>query len=173
MISFIKKISSFIFPLNTLLCCCAIVGMLFTVFALDWIPCPMCLVQQGCIIGILLLSIIGWTQKNHKISSSVILSFTILLVLVGGFIAADQTYIQYFPGAAVTTTTTPTGNVSCGVVTSSLLIDAAQTITGTVKNCAEISDTVYGVSLAIYSFIFFVFLFLINSVSFTVRLFRK
>ncbi|XSZ47175.1 disulfide bond formation protein B [Francisella noatunensis] len=82
-----------------------------------------------------------------------------MIIVVGCYIAADQAYLQYFSS---TISDDPTG---CGAISNPFLIDATKSLTGTVSSCTSIAQDISGVSLAVYSLIFFICLLVINCVS--------
>lgn len=161
-----KKMADYIFPFNALLCFVALCVVAYTVFVLNWKPCPMCLLQQLCVFCIMLISLIGWLKNKPKSFALSIELITIIIIIFGAYVAADQTYIQYFSSAQVSTSGT------CGGMSTPLLIDVTKSITGTVENCADTYEKISGLSLAVYSLIFFIFLLVINCVCFLAKVFN-
>jgi len=162
-----KKINNLIFPFNALICAISIAIITFTIIVLDWKPCPMCLLQQLSVLIILTVSLLGWIKSDLRSLNILIRIVLLAAITFGAYIAAEQTYIQYFE------TLTSTGTSSCGAVTNPFLIKATKTITGSVESCTDITEEISGISLAIYSLIFFVSMFVINAISFFIHLFKK
>jgi disulfide bond formation protein DsbB len=162
-----KKIAGLILPINILICICAIAMIVFMIVFLDFKPCPMCLLQQLCVIIILFFSILGVIKKSPSSFSTVVKIFVILAILYGVYVAADQVYIQYFQVIPVQGTIT-----SCDI-SSPFLIQATKSITGSVQSCTSISEEVKGVSLAIYSLVFFIFMLFINVSALFVNILKK
>ncbi|APC92299.1 MULTISPECIES: disulfide bond formation protein B [Francisella] len=162
-----KKLGNYIFILNTLVCLVALGIVFFTITVLDWKPCPMCLLQQLCVFCIMILSLSALAIKNFNSFSTVIQLATIILIVLGAYIAADQAYMQYF------LTDTTNNNASCEAISNAFLLDATKSITGTINSCTDISEKISGISLAVYSFIFFVSLLIINCIDFLVRILKK
>ncbi|AEI35539.1 Periplasmic thiol:disulfide oxidoreductase DsbB, required for DsbA reoxidation [Francisella salina] len=156
-----------IFLFNTFVCLIALAVVMITIFGLNWKPCPMCLIQQLCVICIMIFSILGLIKNSSKGFSSIVLIVIVLITIVGCYIAADQAYLQYFSS---TISNDPT---DCGVISNPLLIDATKSLTGTVSSCTSISEEISGVSLAVYSLIFFICLLGINCISLFIRIFKK
>ena len=163
-----KKLANSIFTLNIFICISAVVVIASTMIFLGWKPCPMCLLQQLCIVIILFFSILGFIKKNPTSFANIIKLFIILTIVGGAYIAGDQVYIQYFPAFPVEGTA-----ASCDI-SNPFLIQATKSITGSVQSCTSISEEkVTGVSLAVYSLVFFVFMFIINTTAFFVNVLKK
>lgn len=162
-----KKLASLILPINILVCVGAIAVIIFTIAFLGWKPCPMCLLQQFCVIIILFLSILGVIKKSPSSFHIVVKTFVILAILYGIYIAGDQVYIQYFQAVPIH------GTIASCDISSPFLIQATKSITGSVQSCTSISEEVKGVSLAIYSLVFFIFMLLINTSALFVNILKK
>ena len=162
-----KKLGNYIFIFNALACFVALIVVIFTISVLDWKPCPMCLLQQLCVFCIMILSSSALAIKNFKSFSTLIQITTIIVITIGAYIAAYQTYMQYF------LTDTSTNNAGCEAINNKFLLDATRSITGTINSCTDISEKISGVSLAIYSFIFFISLLIINCVNFLGSVHKK
>ena len=161
-----KNFNNIIFPLNALISAISMVVIAFTVFILDWKPCPMCLLQQLCILIIFTISLLGWIKNQPQSLNLIIRIVTLITIIFGAYVAADQTYIQYFQ-------TIPTiDSSSCSAVVNPFLIKATKAITATVESCSDINEQISGISLAVYSFILFLCLLAINTISFFVNLFK-
>ncbi|NDT54718.1 disulfide bond formation protein B, partial [Francisella tularensis subsp. holarctica] len=140
-----KKLSNCIFIFNTLACFVALGVVIFTISVLDWKPCPMCLLQQLCVLSIMLLSLLVLATKKFKSFSTLLQLITIIVIATGAYIAADQVYLQYF------LTDTSNNNAACGAINNKFLLDATKSITGTINSCTDISEKISGVSLTVYS----------------------
>lgn len=162
-----KNVNSYIFPINTIVCILILFIVAFTVIALGWKPCPMCLLQQLSVLCILVFSILGWIKKSPKSFSIIIRIIILIIIIFGMYLAADQIYLQYFAN-------TPTTNVaSCGGIDNPFLLNVTKSITGSVESCSEISESISGYSLAVYSLLFFTGLLIINCISFFIKIFKK
>ena len=162
-----KNFNNLIFPFNTIICAVSIAAIIFTVTILAWKPCVMCLLQQLSVLIIFTVSLLGWIKSNPVSLNNLIRTVIIIAIIFGAYVAADQTYIQYFQ-------TIPTvDSSSCGAITDPFLIQATKSITGSVESCTDITEEISGISLAIYSFVFFICLLVINTVSFFIHLFKK
>ena len=83
------------------------------------------------------------------------------------YVAADQVHLQYFSPTQIVDAPT------CSEVVNPFLIQATKTITGTVKSCSELNETIAGLSLAVYSLVFFILLLAINTISFFIQLLKR
>ncbi|KEI35267.1 periplasmic thiol:disulfide oxidoreductase DsbB, required for DsbA reoxidation [Francisella sp. W12-1067] len=162
-----KRCDNLIFPINTLVCALAIITTVFTIIVLNWKPCPMCLLQQLSVITVAIFSILGWVKKKLVIFSLIIRIIIFAVIIAGLYVAAYQTYIQYFSINA------STYDSSCGMLDNTLIIQATKAFTGAVENCSDISEEISGISLAVYSLMFFTSLLIINAISFFMILFKK
>ncbi|AIT09441.1 dihydrofolate synthase [Candidatus Francisella endociliophora] len=162
-----KVFKNYIFPFNALVCLTGIFLVAYTMTILGWKPCPMCLLQQLCVLCIFILSILGWIKKSSKNFSIIVNIVIIAIIILGIYVAADQVYIQYFQ----TVTTTAPG--TCGGIDNPFLLDATKSITGTVESCTDITEKISGVSLAVYSLIFFISMLIINCISLLIRILKK
>jgi len=161
-------LKNYIFQFNALMCLLALSFALYTVVVLGWKPCPMCLMQQLCVLLIFLLGIFGWFKKNSFKIFTGLLVFTVIISIVGMYVAADQVYIQYFPQPASISSSN-----SCGGIDSPFLLDATKSITGSIESCKDIKEKISGVSLAVYSLTFFISIFVLNCITLTLKIFKK
>ena len=166
-----KKFNNLTFPFNTIVCGLAIPAIIFIAFVLKWLPCPMCLMQQFCIFVIMLLSLFCWIKKTPKYLIIVAQVLIIITILSGDYVAADQVHLQYFS----TPVPTPLDSTTCSEVTNPFLLQTTKAITGTIKSCSEINvnETISGLSLAVYSLGFFIFLLALNIIAFFINLFKR
>jgi disulfide bond formation protein DsbB len=162
-----KKINKLIFSFNVIVCALSIAVIAFTIIVLGWKPCPMCLLQQLCVLIIFTVSLLGWIKSDLKSLNIAIRILVMWSIIFGACIAANQTYIQYFQ------TISTIDNSSCSAVINPFLIEATKTIVGTIQNCSDIKEKISGISLTTYSFVFFICLFVINTISFFVNLSKK
>ena len=153
-----KQMNKSTLLINVVLCAISIFTITYTMLVLGWKPCPMCLIQQACVLAILLISILTLAMgKTHSLN--VLLRVIILIVICTGvYVAGEQTYLQYFasiPPPAIDTS-------SCNAVENTFVINATKAIVGSVKSCSDITETISGISMALYSLFFFIFLLLVN-----------
>jgi disulfide bond formation protein DsbB len=163
-----KKLDSYIFPINTIVCALTLCAIVLTMTILGWKPCPMCLLQQFSVLCIFILSTLGWIKKSPRTFSLIIRIIIIAIIIMGLYIAADQVHLQYFTNAPTTT------NIgSCGGIDNPFLLDVTKSVTGSVESCSEISEQISGYSLAVYSLIFFICLLMVNCIGFFIKIFKK
>ena len=162
-----KNIDRYIFPINTIVCILTLCAVVFTMAILGRKPCPMCLLQQLSVLCILVLSVLGWIKKPPKTFSLAIQIIILVIILLAMYMTGDQIYLQYF-------NTPPTTNIaSCGGIDNPFLLNVTKSITGSVESCSDISEEISGYSLAVYSFLFFSCLFVINCISLFIKIFKK
>ncbi|MDE5041483.1 disulfide bond formation protein B, partial [Francisella tularensis subsp. holarctica] len=80
---------------NTLACFVALGVVIFTISVLDWKPGPMCLLQQLCVLSIMLLSLLVLATNKFKSFSTLLQLITLIVIATGAYLAADQVYLQY------------------------------------------------------------------------------
>ena len=113
-------------------------------------PCPMCIVQRYALIGVVVLGLIGWRLRGWGLKAS-----GLLLVLVsgfGGFTAARQSWLQWYPPEIVTC-----GRDFYGMVENFPINRAIPMIFKGSGDCTKIDWTFLGGSIANWSFLAFVF----------------
>ncbi len=168
-----KKLNNIIFPFNTIACAIVIPAIIFIVFVLKWLPCPICLLQQLCIFTSLVLSIFCSMGRTPQPLRNITHIVIIIIIIFGAYVAADQVYLQYFSSPAPTSARLD--GPTCSEVTNPFLLKTTKAITGTIKSCNEINvdDTISGLSLAVYSLAFFIFLLALNTVTLFINLFKR
>ena len=63
-------------------------------------PCPMCIVQRYALIGVIVWCVLGASANAPK--RSVLMSWLVLLTAgFGAFVAARQTWLQWYPPEVV------------------------------------------------------------------------
>lgn len=163
-----KFFDNYIFPFNTLVCALGLCIIAYTTIILGWKPCPMCLLQQFCVLVIFVLGVIGWLKISSSKISVCLIALTLVVIIFGTYVAADQVYIQYFQQPIATSNVN-----SCGGIDNPFLLDATKSITGSVESCTDIKEKITGVSLAVYSLTFFIFMLITNGTSLITKLFKK
>ena len=113
-------------------------------------PCPMCIVQRYALIGVVLVAAVGWRLRGWGLTLS-----GLLLALVsgfGGFTAARQSWLQWYPPEIVTC-----GRDFYGMVENFPINRAIPMIFKGSGDCTKIDWTFMGGSIANWSFLAFVF----------------
>ena len=112
-------------------------------------PCPMCIVQRYALIGVVVLGLIGWRLQGKG------LALTALVLALdagfGGFTAARQSWLQWYPPEIVTC-----GRDFYGMVENFPLNRAIPMIFKGSGDCTKIDWTFLGGSIANWSFVVFV-----------------
>jgi disulfide bond formation protein DsbB len=113
-------------------------------------PCPMCIVQRYALIGVVLVAAVGWRSNGWGLMAS-----GVLLALVsgfGGFTAARQSWLQWYPPEIVTC-----GRDFYGMVENFPINRAIPMIFKGSSDCTKIDWTFLGGSIANWSFLAFAF----------------
>ena len=147
------KLSSITLQRWMLLTALASIGMLVFGFYLQHVvglnPCPMCIVQRYALIGVVVLGLIGWRLQGKG------LALTALVLALdagfGGFTAARQSWLQWYPPEIVTC-----GRDFYGMVENFPLNRAIPMIFKGSGDCTKIDWTFLGGSIANWSFVAFV-----------------
>ena len=147
------KLSSITLQRWMLLTALAGIGMLVFGFYLQHVvglnPCPMCIVQRYALIGVVVLGLIGWRLQGKGLAL-----VALLLALdagFGGFTAARQSWLQWYPPEIVTC-----GRDFYGMVENFPLNRAIPMIFKGSGDCTKIDWTFLGGSIANWSFVVFV-----------------
>lgn len=122
-------------------------------------PCPMCIVQRYCLVLVAIAAALGAARGSrgsgawHRFWAFVIL----ILSLGGAFVAARQSYLQWFPPEVVTC-----GRDFYGMVEAFPLQRAIPMIFKGSGDCTKIDWTFLGGSIANWSFLCFIGLAIIG-----------
>jgi disulfide bond formation protein DsbB len=112
-------------------------------------PCPMCIVQRYALMVVVVLGLIGWRLQGKG------LALTALVLALdagfGGFTAARQSWLQWYPPEIVTC-----GRDFYGMVENFPLNRAIPMIFKGSGDCTKIDWTFLGGSIANWSFVVFV-----------------
>ena len=112
-------------------------------------PCPMCIVQRYTLVGVMVLGLVGWRLRNATALSV----FGVLLALkaaFGGFVAARQSWLQWYPPEAVSC-----GRDFYGMIESFPLGRVVPMIFRGSGDCTKVDWTFLGGSIANWSFVCF------------------
>lgn len=112
-------------------------------------PCPMCIVQRYALVGVALLALMGSRLQHPKW-----LSFVAVLMALkagfGGFTAARQSWLQWYPPEVVSC-----GRDFYGMVENFPLQRAIPMIFKGSGDCTKVDWTLLGGSIANWSFVAF------------------
>lgn len=115
-------------------------------------PCPLCQLQRLVFAAVaILFGALAFFKS--KFSTKVILdALIVILAIVGAAIAGRQVWLQYFA---------KTSNLACGASLEQLIakypiFDALQFALNGSRECATIDFQIFGLSLAVWSLLFFV-----------------
>ena len=112
-------------------------------------PCPMCIVQRYALIGVVVFGAIGWRLRGWGLTVSALL--LALAAGFGGFTAARQSWLQWYPPEVVTC-----GRDFYGMVENFPINRAIPMIFKGSGDCTKVDWTFLGGSIANWSFVAFV-----------------
>ena len=118
-------------------------------------PCPMCIVQRYALIGVIVWCVLGASANAPK--CSVLMSWLVLLTAgFGAFVAARQTWLQWYPPEVVSC-----GRDFYGMIENFPLQRAVPMIFKGSGDCTKIDWTFLGGSIANWSFLVFTGIFVL------------
>jgi len=113
-------------------------------------PCPMCIVQRYALIGVTLLALVGWRLKR-PVGFMVVGFLVTLMSGFGAFVAARQSWLQWYPPEVVTC-----GRDFYGMVENFPINRVVPMIFKGSGDCTKVDWTFLGGSIANWSFVCFV-----------------
>jgi len=114
-------------------------------------PCPMCIVQRYALIATAVLAVLG-AMANKKITAVFWTMLTLASSGFGAFVAARQSWLQWYPPEIVTC-----GRDFYGMVENFPINRAIPMIFKGSGDCTKIDWTLLGGSIANWSFLSFAF----------------
>jgi disulfide bond formation protein DsbB len=124
-------------------------GVLYLQYYLGTEPCPMCIVQRYAMIGVIVWCLLGLSEKSPV--RTLIMSWLVFLSAgFGAFVAARQTWLQWYPPEVVTC-----GRDFYGMIENFPLQRAVPMIFKGGGDCSKIDWTFLGGSIANWSFLVF------------------
>ena len=118
-------------------------------------PCPMCIVQRYALVGVVVVSALAALGKGRGLwlAGS---ALGVVLALFGAFVAARQSWLQWYPPETVSC-----GRDFYGMIATFPLERAIPMIFRGSGDCAAIDWTFLGGSIANWSFVAFVVIALV------------
>ena len=113
-------------------------------------PCPMCIVQRYALIGVTVLALVGWRLKR-PVGFMVVGFWVALMSGFGAFVAARQSWLQWYPPEVVTC-----GRDFYGMVENFPINRVVPMIFKGSGDCTKVDWTFLGGSIANWSFVCFV-----------------
>ncbi len=121
-------------------------------------PCPMCIVQRYALI--LVAVVAGITAFTHRKGSLVVgTGLMVLLSGLGAFVAARQSYLQWYPPEIASC-----GRDLYGMIETFPLKRVIPMIFRGSGDCTKVDWTLFGLSIANWSFVCFVSIALLASI---------
>jgi len=155
-----------VFGLITLACAGLLAFGLYLQHAVGLEPCPMCIVQRYTMVGVMVLGLLGWRLRNATVLS-VLGVLLALKAAFGAFVAARQTWLQWYPPEAVSC-----GRDFYGMIESFPLGRAIPMIFRGSGDCSKVDWTFLGGSIANWSFLCFV-LFMVLGLWLAIQAWRQ
>ncbi len=116
------------------------------------VPCPMCIVQRYCLILVMIFAFMGNILFKPKKAKWWVLGISIFSI-GGAFVAARQSFLQWFPPEAFSC-----GRDFYGMVADFPLQKLVPMIFKGSGDCVAIDWTFLGLSIANWSFLNFIFI---------------
>lgn len=113
-------------------------------------PCPMCIVQRYALIGVALLALVGWRVQGFG-WTAVVGALMALMAGSGAFVAARQSWLQWYPPEIVTC-----GRDLYGMIENFPMQRVIPMIFKGSGDCTKVDWTFLGGSIANWSFVCFV-----------------
>ena len=114
-------------------------------WSLDLVPCPMCIVQRYCLMGLAIVVSIAWAFRR---------AFSVYLAMVfaalGAFTAARQSLLQWNPPEFMAC-----GRDFYGMIEAFPLSKLIPAVFAGSGDCASSTDSLLGITFANASFVFF------------------
>ena len=118
-------------------------------------PCPMCIVQRYALIGIIAWCLLG-ISANAPVRTLVMTWLTAITAGFGAFVAARQSWLQWYPPEVVSC-----GRDFYGMIENFPLQRAVPMIFKGSGDCTKIDWTFLGGSIANWSFVVFMGIFVL------------
>jgi disulfide bond formation protein DsbB len=122
------------------------------------VPCPMCIMQRLVWIAIVVVSLVGvmWHGQRRVLASHTLHA---VLTLGGAYVAARQSWLQWYPPQAASC-----GRDFYGIVETFPLRQALPMLLKGSGDCSAVDWTFLGGSIANWSFLMFVLVFIFSAV---------
>lgn len=119
-------------------------------------PCPMCIVQRYTLVLIAVIAAVAAAFKGTR-SHLLMTALMLLLAAFGAFVAARQSWLQWYPPEIVTC-----GRDFYGMIENFPLQRAIPMIFKGSGDCTKVDWTFLGGSIANWSFVWFVVIVLVS-----------
>jgi len=124
-------------------------GIVYLQNELGLVPCPMCIVQRYALMGVIVLCALGMNTRSPL--RTLIMSWLVFFTAgFGAFVAARQTWLQWYPPQEVSC-----GRDFYGMVENLPLQRLVPTIFKGGGDCTKVDWTFLGGSIANWSFVIF------------------
>jgi disulfide bond formation protein DsbB len=124
-------------------------GIVYLQNELGLVPCPMCIVQRYALMGVIVFCALGMSTRSPL--RTLIMSWLVFFTAgFGAFVAARQTWLQWYPPQEVSC-----GRDFYGMVENLPLQRLVPTIFKGGGDCTKVDWTFLGGSIANWSFVIF------------------
>jgi disulfide bond formation protein DsbB len=144
-----------VFAAMALLCVGLLAFGLYLQHVVGLEPCPMCIVQRYALFGVALWAALGWMWAGRGVQLAMA-GLAVVTAGFGAFVAARQSWLQWFPPEVTTC-----GRDFYGMVEAFPLKRAIPMIFRGSGDCTAIDWTFLGLTIANWSFLNFVLLALL------------
>ena len=144
-----------VFAAMALLCVGLLAFGLYLQHVVGLEPCPMCIVQRYALFGVALWAALGWMWAGRGVQLAMA-GLAVVTAGFGAFVAARQSWLQWFPPEVTTC-----GRDFYGMVEAFPLKRAIPMIFRGSGDCTAIDWTFLGMTIANWSFLNFVLLALL------------
>ena len=136
--------------LVAVVCICMLTfGIVYLQNQLGLVPCPMCIVQRYALMAVIVFCVVGMTDRSSLLT--LIMSWLVLLSAgSGAFVAARQTWLQWYPPETVSC-----GRDFYGMVENLPLQRLVPTLFKGGGDCTKVDWTFLGGSISNWSFVAF------------------
>lgn len=139
---------------------CAVLMMiaLYMEYAMGLEPCPLCMTQRIFVILVGTLALIAFAHGPARAGRKVYAGLGLLAAILGGAFSSRQLWLQSLP---------PDKVPSCGpnlsyILDTFPLLDALKVMVTGDGNCAEVTWTLFGISIPGWTLVAFAFLGAVN-----------
>ena len=122
---------------------------LYLQIALNWFPCPLCIVQRYALIAVIVLSLVG--AMGGSVMRTLLMSWAVVIAAgFGAFVAARQSWLQWYPPEVVSC-----GRDFYGMVENFPMQRLIPMIFKGSGDCTKVDWTFLGGTIANWSFVAF------------------
>lgn len=131
---------------------------LYMQYVMDLYPCPLCITQRVFIVAVGLTGLLGFVVNPKTTGRRVLGTFGLLFAILGGSFSSRQLWLQSLPADQV-----PACGPDIGYLLENFpLMDALSVLLRGDGNCAEVTWSLFGISIPGWTLVAFVGLAAVN-----------